>query len=310
MTTPVAFIVFNRPECTTRTLEAIRKAKPRLLLVIADGPRPGNQTDEARCAAVRKIIEGGIDWPCHVERNYSEENLGCAKRVAGGLTWAFSRCDRLVVIEDDCLPDHSFFPYCEELLERYKNDTRIGQICGCPRYFSNVERDSSYIFSRYGAIWGWASWKRAWESYSLTLETWPRFLASGGLEAVVQSPAEYALRAALYQRLHDEPPDTWDYQWGYTKLSQGMLSVVPCRNLIENIGFGGGGTHHGPGSSFGLKRHSMEFPLKHPSFVLPDIAFDRAYSSAFTNESTTPMWRKVARRIKRTVSLPTLSSKS
>ena len=256
------------------------------------------------------MIEEGVDWPCQVERNYSERNLGCAERVASGLTWAFSCSERLVVIEDDCLPDKSFFPFCDELLERYAGDTRIGQICGCPRYFTSIERPTSYIFSRYGAIWGWASWRRAWSSYSLKLETWPRFFASGGLNAVVQSRAEYTLRAELYQKLYNEPPDTWDYQWGYAKLSQGMLSIVPCRNLIENIGFKDGGTHHAPGGEFELNRLQMQFPLSHPAFVLPDMSFDRAYSSAFTDGATNPIWKRVARKLRRTVSMAAQEEKS
>jgi len=299
--TPVAFVVFNRPDCAARTLAAIRDARPPRLMVVADGPRPGNRDDADKCAAVRRLIEDGIDWPCEVERNYSDINLGCAERVAGGLTWAFSRCERLVVIEDDCLPDESFFRFCDELLERYANDTRVGQVCGCPRYFSTVERGTSYIFSRYGAIWGWASWRRAWASYSLRLESWPRFYASGGLDAVVQSRAERALRAALYRRLHEEKPDTWDFQWGYAKLSQGMLSAVPCRNLIENIGFAGGGAHVAQGSTFGLYRTHLDFPLVHPEFVLPDIPFDRAFSRAFTSASSTPLWRRVARAVRHAV---------
>jgi hypothetical protein len=124
------------------------------------------------------------------------------------------------------------------------------------------------------------------------------------LNAVVQSRAEYALRVALYQRLYDESPDTWDFQWGYAKLSQGMLSVVPCRNLIENIGFAGGGTHHEPGAQFGLDRLQLAFPLTHPDFVLPDIFFDRAYSRAFTSSSSPPLWRKVARKMKKSFSMP------
>ena len=307
MTTPVAFIVFNRLECTARTLAAIREARPPRLFMIADGPRPTRPDEAETCAAVRKLIEEGIDWPCEVERNYSDTNLGCAVRVAGGLTWAFSRSERLVVVEDDCLPDQSFFWLCDELLERYANDTRVGQISACPRYFSSIERTSSYIFSRYGAIWGWASWRRAWNSYSLQLESWPRFQASGGLNAVVQSRAEYLLRESLYKRLHEQPPDTWDYQWGYAKLSQGMLSAVPCKNLIENIGFTGGGAHISPGSKFELSRLSLDRPLRHPDFVLPDTIFDRAYSHAFTSGSSTPLWRKVARKLKKTIKATQLS---
>jgi hypothetical protein len=299
--TPVAYIVFNRPDCTALTLAAIREARPPRLFVIADGPRSDHSDDATKCAEVRRLIDEGIDWPCEVERNYAANNLGCAVRVAGGLTWAFSNSERLIVVEDDCLPDQSFFWLCDELLERYADDTRVGQVCASPRYFSTIERPASYIFSRYGGIWGWASWRRAWANYSLRVESWPRFRASGGLDAVVQSRAEYKVRAALYQRLYEDPPDTWDYQWGYAKLSQGMLSAVPCRNLIENIGFSGGGTHISPGSHFSLSRLRLDRPLRHPDFVLPDTLFDQAYSRVFTTSNSQALWRKVARKLKNTI---------
>jgi hypothetical protein len=301
MDTPVAFIVFNRPDCTVRTIAAIREARPPRLLVIADGPRDGHAGDAERCAEVRRIIDRAVDWPCEVERCFAGENMGCAQRVASGLTWAFSRSERLVIVEDDCLPDPSFFRFCDELLDRYADDTRIGQISGCPRYFSAIPRSTSYVFSRYGAIWGWASWRRAWASYSLHLETWPRFRSSGGLKSVVQSRAEYALRSALYQRLYEEPPDTWDFQWGYAKLSQGMLNVVPCRNLVENIGFSGGGAHVAAGSRFPLVRMAVDFPLRHPEFKIPDLPFDRAYSRAFTEECHRPVWKRVVRKLRRAI---------
>jgi hypothetical protein len=299
MTTPVAFLVFNRPDCTARTLAAIREARPPRLLVVADGPRKHRPEDREKCALVRKLIADGVDWPCEVECEYAEQNLGCATRVASGLAWAFSRAERLVVIEDDCLPDPSFFWFCDELLEKYADDTRVGQICGGPRYFDEIARSTSYVFSRYGPIWGWASWRRAWESYDLHLSSWPRLRASGGLKAVIHDAAEYNLRAALYDRLYSRPPGTWDYQWGYAKLSQGMLSIIPCRNLIENIGFGLEGTHTTDDAVAGLRRLKLDPPLVHPAFVLPDAEFDRSYAARFKRESLTPLWRRAARKIRR-----------
>ena len=301
MNTPVAFIVFNRAECVRRTLAAIRLARPPRLLIIADGPRDSRPDDPAKCAAVRKLVEEGVDWPCEIERNYATRNLGCAERLASGLTWAFSRSERLIVIEDDCLPDPSFFGFCEELLERYANDTRVGQISGCPMFFSEIDRASSYIFSRYGSIWGWASWRRAWNYYDLKIESWPRFSQGGGLDAVVHSQAEYKKRKRLYSEMHGAQVfDSWDYQWGYAKFSQGLLSVVPCRNLIENTGYGPDGTHYGPEDKFTLKRFSMERPLRHPEFVIPDLRFDRAFGAADTkNMFGPPLWERALRKVKR-----------
>lgn len=301
MKTPVAFVVFNRVECAQRTLAAIRAARPPRLFVIADGPRPTRPGEAEKCAAVRQVIDAGIDWPCEVERNYAATNLGCAERLASGLTWAFSRSERLVILEDDCLPDPSFFGFCDELLERYADDTRVGQISGCPIFTSEIPRSTSYVFSRYGSIWGWASWRRAWNYYDLRLESWPRFAAAGGLEALVHSRAEYAKRKRLYDGMHGrETFDSWDYQWGYAKFSQGLLSAVACRNLIENTGFGADGTHYGPDDKFALQRLAIDTPLRHPEFVIPDLAFDRAYSAAETkNMFGPPLWQRIVRKAKR-----------
>ena len=306
MNTPVAFIVFNRPDCTARTLAAIRQARPPKLFVIADGPRPHRPDDAEKCAATRKVVDDGVDWPCEVERDYAVQNLGCAKRVGTGLTWAFSRSERLVVLEDDCLPDRSFFAYCDELLERYAYDTRIGQICACPRYFSEFERSTSYIFSQYGPCWGWASWRRAWNNFDLYLKDWPQFLEAGGLDSIVQSPAEHKIRTELYSAFYENRRmDTWDYQWGYAKMSQGMLSVIPCKNLIENIGFGGDGTHYGPDSVFTLRQSRIDFPLKHPAFILPDAKFDRVCSAVAVMNTYAPLWKRALRKLRRlTFGLP------
>lgn len=301
MNTAVAFVVFNRLECTRRTLAAIRAARPPRLLVIADGPRPTRPDDAAKCAAVRQLIAEGVDWPCTVERDYAAENLGCGPRLASGLTWAFAQAERLIVLEDDCLPDPSFFRFCEEMLERYAGDTRVGQICGCPMFSSEIDRAASYVFSRYGSIWGWASWRRAWNYYDLRLETWPRFFAAGGLEAVTLSRPEYVKRKRLYDEMHQRQVfESWDYQWGYAKFSQGLLSLVPTRNLIENTGFGADGTHYGPDDKFLLQRRSLEWPLRHPEFVIGDLAFDRAYSAAETkNMFGPPLWQRALRKARR-----------
>jgi hypothetical protein len=276
----VAFLVFNRPGCTRRVFERIRDAKPPVLLVVADGPRAERADDAQKCAEVRSIIEQGIDWPCVVRQNYSEQNLGCAKRVSSGLDWAFSIEERLIVLEDDCLPDPSFFQFCDEMLERYQAVRTVGQICGCLRYFSKIDRKSDYVFTRYGPVWGWASWRRAWATYDIGLRDWPRHRAAGTLRAVTSTRRELRARTALYDNLHNKPVTTWDYQWGYAKLVNGLLSVMPTVNLIENIGFDGQGTHYTSGE-FGLRVHEMTFPLCHPAEVSVDANFDLQYARAF-----------------------------
>jgi hypothetical protein len=281
MNCTVVFLVFNRPECTTRTLAEIRRAQPMRLLVVADGPRDGRPEDLNACIETRKVISDGIDWPCEVRQNYSDQNQGCAERVSSGLNWAFSIAEEAIVIEDDCLPDQTFFSFCQELLERYRHDTRIGQICGTPLILPRLQRETSYVFSRYGPIWGWASWRRAWRYYDLRLPDWPQLRSAQALSSVIRSKGELRWRTELYDSLYTEPPRTWDYQWGYAKISQSMLSVIPCNNLVTNIGFGVEATHT-VSSDSGFPRTAMDNPLAHPQWILPDTVFDAEFSRRCT----------------------------
>ncbi len=127
--TPVAFIIFNRPDCTRRVFERIRDARPEKLYLIADGPRAHKPGEDERCAETRRIVEGMIDWPCDVRKNFSDANMGCGKRIPSGLDWVFEQEETAIIMEDDILADPSFFPFCETLLERYRHDERIMQIC-------------------------------------------------------------------------------------------------------------------------------------------------------------------------------------
>ena len=275
---PVVFIVFNRPECTARTLAAIREARPPRLLVVADGPRANRPGEDVKCRETRRVIDEGVDWPCEVERNYSPVNLGCGERPASGLSWAFSRADRLIVLEDDCLPDPSFFHFCDQLLERYADDQRIGQICGSPFICNRLERPTSYIFSRYGPCWGWASWARAWKYFSFSLESWPEVERSGNFRSFIPDPFERRSRRKTYNSLRHGPGSIWDLHWGYAKMANSMLSIIPTRSMIENIGFGADATHTLTQNGPALTRGSMPDTLIHPTNILADAAFNEAYS--------------------------------
>ena len=162
MRTPVAFLIYRRPDLTARVFEAIARAKPPVLLVVADGPKDAGE--EARCAAAREVIEK-VDWPCEVRRNYSDANLGCRERVATGLDWVFRQVEEAILLEDDCLPSPDFFAFCEAMLERFRNDDRVGHVSGSNSDRGRASRETSYYFSRYSTIWVWATWRRAWKDY-------------------------------------------------------------------------------------------------------------------------------------------------
>jgi GT2 family glycosyltransferase len=158
LTTPVAFLIFNRPDTTARVFEAIRQAKPPKLLVVADGPRPDRPDDIEKCKAARAIVEG-VDWDCEVLKNYSDINLGCGKRPATGITWVFEQVEEAIILEDDCMPNPTFFEFCQAMLAEYRDDKRIMMIGGTNFLGEWKSKIQSYHFSFYGGTWGWASYK-------------------------------------------------------------------------------------------------------------------------------------------------------
>jgi len=295
LNTPVAFIIFNRPDTTARVFAEIAKAKPPQLLVVADGPRLNRQGEEERCASTRAIINQ-VDWPCEVLTNYSSVNLGCKNRVASGIDWIFEQVPEAIILEDDCLPHSSFFRFCEELLEKYRHDERIGMISGDNFQFGQYRGDGSYYFSRYHHIWGWASWRRAWSHYDREASAWPLIRDGRALDSLLQNASERRYWSHIFDAVNKGLIDTWDYQWTLSSWAQGMCSVMPNVNLISNIGFGADATHTLGASVYAdLPVQPMTFPLKHPTLFLPDTEAD-AYTSR--NMFSNSLRRRVLQKIR------------
>ncbi len=276
LSTPVAFIIFKRPDTTKRVFEAIRQAKPPKLLVIADGHRPDKPGEAEKCAAVRAIIDR-VDWDCEVLKNYSEINLGCGKRVYSGLDWVFDNVEDAIILEDDCLPHPTFFRFCEELLERYRYDSRIGSISGQNLQFGRRRTEYSYYFSRYNHIWGWATWRRAWHYYDYGIKLWPEIKERGFLSDILADPQAVKYWTKLLQYTYDGRINTvWDYQWTFACWIQNALGVLPNVNLVTNIGFGADSTHTPDEVSTyaNMPTETLEFPLKHPPFMVRDMEAD------------------------------------
>jgi len=274
MRTPVVFIIFNRPETTLRVFEEIRRARPTKLLVVADGPRTDRKGEEKLVAATRAIINQ-VDWPCEVLKNYSGTNLGCKKRVSSGINWVFDTVEEAIILEDDCLPDPSFFPFCEELLEKYRNDERIGQIGGVNFQFGNNVTEYSYYFSRYSHIWGWASWRRVWQGYDVEMKRWKEIKATKKLNNIFEEREIIEYWTDIFNRVYRNKIDTWDYQWSFHLMINEKLTILPHVNLISNIGFSNNATHTTGKSRFdNLDRERIEFPLKHPPDISRHISAD------------------------------------
>jgi hypothetical protein len=279
VTTAVALLIFNRPDTTARVFEAIAKVKPSKLLVVADGPRVDRFGEADKCAQTRAIISN-VDWDCEVITNYSTENLGCKKRVASGIDWIFEQVEEAIILEDDCLPERSFFRFCDEMLERYRLNERVGMVSGGNLQFGQSRGNASYYFSRYTHIWGWATWRRAWKHYDRDMALWPSFRDEGWLDRVFASQGEREYWKNSFQWVYDGKLDTWDCSWTFAAITHGMLQVVPNVNLISNIGFGPEATHtHVVGIHANMPTQPMVFPIKNPKFVLADEEADRYISN-------------------------------
>lgn len=298
LTTPVALLVFNRPEETSRVFAAIREARPEQLLVIADGPRSNRTGESALCTEVRRIV-GHVDWPCQVLSNYSDANLGCKVRVSSGLNWVFSQVEEAIILEDDCLPDPTFFRFCQELLTTYCHDERIMMVSGSNLLGEWKSAFQSYHFSNNGGIWGWATWRRAWQHYDVDMTLWWDLASRLKVSDALGGGELYRTRALDFDRAASGIVDTWDYQWNFAQLLQSGLAVVSAVNLISNIGFNADATH--TVNTRTLLAELPTHPCRFPLYTNPLITIDYDFDTTVLNlvQSERPLLLKLADLIRR-----------
>jgi hypothetical protein len=291
-------IVFNRPATTRRVFDRIAEARPAKLLIVGDGPRRDRPGEEILCQDVRDIVSA-VDWPCEVLTNFSPSNLGCGQRIITGLDWAFSVVEEAIILEDDCLPDLSFFPFCQELLERYRGDSRIAAISGTNLVEQHLTTLDDYYFSRLGGIWGWATWRSRWQAYDRYLGSWPALRRSSALAEILDRPKDIAFWTRIFDMMFEgRGPDTWDYQWVYTNFFGNRLTIVPRVNLIINIGFGTGATNtrnEDPRLMPRLK--AIKFPITHPAAIIPARSLDAHFQELYE----LPIWRRLVLRLGRAI---------
>ncbi len=273
MKTPVAFFIFRRPDTTEKVFEVIRQAKPPKLLVVADGPRTDRPGEAEKCTAARAIIER-VDWECEVLKNYSDINLGAKQRGASAISWVFEQVEEAIILEDDCIPHPTFFRFCEELLDYYRDDQRIMGIYGDNFWRGGQKRtEHSYYFSRLTPIWGWATWRRAWKYYDVTMKLWPMVKDGNWLRDVLRNERVTKMWTNTFQEIYEGKIDAWDYQWLFACWLQSGINVVSNVNLISNCGFNAEATHTTDPDSIRANGflETMTFPLQHPSFLICDI---------------------------------------
>ncbi len=271
---PVAMIVFNRPELTRRTFESVRRAQPKKLCIISDGPR-ADRSGEASLVAQSRAIAENCDWPCEIDRFYSDTNLGCGRRVSSGITEVFAKHERAIIIEDDCLVNDSFFQYCSELLEYYADDERVMAISG--DNFHNGQRfgEASYFFSKYPHCWGWATWRRAWARYATALPSWPQYRDTQDMAAMCSSIAEQDYWTRTFDRVYAGQIDTWDFTWVLACWMHNGLTALPNVNLVSNIGFGEGATHCSEASPWAELPTEEISQIEHPTRVTRSYLADQ-----------------------------------
>ncbi len=288
--TPILFLVFNRPDTTSRVFDAIRAARPPRLYVAADGPRSG-RSEERLCERTRSVTEQ-IDWPCEVKRLYRNENLGCRRAISSAITWFFENEEAGIILEDDCLPDPSFFPYCEAMLERFKEEHRVAMVSGDDFILERHIWRSDYYFATYFPIWGWASWRRAWEKYDINMSSWPEFRDRDGIRQKIRHRGMARWMERNFEATYRGEIDTWDFQWVFACLLNDGLSVCPHGNMISNIGFDG--THmQKEGSSRLMNLPRVPFDVgavRHPRAVVPDRRADQNVHRSVLRSGDTRGW--------------------
>ncbi len=286
---PVALVFFNRPEQFAKVFETVKKAAPSKLFLIQDGARENNEKDVENIKKCREVLNG-IDWECEIYEDFSEVNLGCGRRIYTGITKCFEKVDRLIILEDDCVPSQSFFPFCQEILERYKDDERVGMITGMNHLNTFDEVSSDYFFAMVGSIAGWATWKSSWDLTSYDLSD---VVNDKDAMRILEMNQKYAnnwnnIHTAVLQKKsildNGGKLSSWSTQFAAGQILASKLIIVPRVNLMSNIGL----TEESANSAnnikfvpkglrplYQLKLFEMDFPLKHPKYVFNDVEYCR-----------------------------------
>lgn len=278
---PVLLVTYNRPDYTKKVIDAIKDSGIKKLYVFNDGPKPDRSDDKHKCLLIRDMISN-LDVEFEIETKYSEVNLGCGLGVSSAISWAFSNEDRLIILEDDCVASPAFIPYCNDLLERYKNDSRVWAVCGENHKFPLMAfQQSDYIFTQFGFCWGWATWRRCWEHFDLQLTSLESVLENKVFENSLSDErigrqfARYFSRA----RIDRHKPSFWSLQFWYQVLINRGYYIIPKELLIENIGIDGDHTNNG--NEYLNKECSTDYSIvKHPAFVLADKSIENTHYQA------------------------------
>ncbi|MBE9112106.1 glycosyltransferase family 2 protein [Nodosilinea sp. LEGE 07298] len=266
----VLLLIFNRLDTTKQVLEAIRAARPPRFYIACDGPRNTHAGEAETVQAVQDHVIHNIDWKCEIKTLFRDKNLGCKTAVESAINWFFKHEVMGIILEDDCLPSPSFFPYCEELLSRYLDDERIMAISGDNFQFGHQRTQDSYYFSRYPHCWGWATWRRAWHQYDKGMKLWPEIRDQKLLNDILDNRWASRYWQNKFEKTYAGKINSWAFCWTLACWLQSGLTILPNVNLVSNLGFSAGGTHLSNRKDHfaNLPRQTMAFPLQHPSYIV------------------------------------------
>lgn len=266
--TPILFLTFNRLDTTKRIFEAIKKARPKKLYVASDGPRANVQGEGSKVKEVRDFIESNIDWECEVKTLFRDKNLGCRLAVSGAIDWFFENEEQGIILEDDCLPNQSFFQFCEELLEKYKDNEEIAAISG-NNFNKEKIGEADYYFSKIPHIWGWATWRRTWKKYDVNMSGFPEFKKNREIKKIWSAKNVQNYWLYILNEVYNNKINTWDYQLSFSLFINNSFCICPNVNLVSNIGFGKEFTNTVVADErvSNLRSNEISFPLIHPQEI-------------------------------------------
>jgi len=270
----VLFVIFNRPDTTEKVFEQIRAAKPPRLYVAADAPRTDSPGEDELCRETKQIVSK-VDWPCEVKTFFRKKNVGCKENVSSAITWFFSHEEEGIILEDDCLPASSFFRFCDEMLEKYRNDTRIRHITGCNLQHGKKWGEGSYYFANRTHVWGWAGWRRVWKDYDKNLSRYSKSEVHDQLNNIFDDPLVVTCWEEIFEQVKAGEINAWGYQLDFANFFNNGLTIIPNENLISNIGFGGNATNtmdsNNPHANIPLAEIEE---ITHPVYILPQKQAD------------------------------------
>ncbi len=269
-----AIIIYNRPSHTKALIEALSVFQPSNLYVIADGPKSGSDSDHELVINTRAELMR-IDWPCQVREIFADTNLGLRERVLTGLDIVFQNEERAIILEDDCIPDPTFFPLCEDLLLRYDQEKNVGIIAG-HNSGPNLNLADSYLFSSFTPIWGWATWSRVWVAFRTApqVEQW----SANEIEDVLSTFSTQLMRRQFKNMMLSAIElNTWDISFAVFLRQRRFVNAIPKVSLISNIGFGRESTHTKfKPFDIELESQRLSFPLRHPNIISENLSYERA----------------------------------